>query len=101
VSRMRLCVVSDEISQYLDSALAVCEELGLREVETVAAGAEAAHVLRALPDDCFGLIWDPGNEARVGSSAYPDGYAQVRHRVAHVHVKDADRDGRWCASAPE
>jgi L-ribulose-5-phosphate 3-epimerase len=62
---------------------------------TVATGAEAGRVLRALPDDCFGLIWDPGNEARMGSIPYPDGYAQVRHRVAHVHVKDADRDGRW------
>jgi L-ribulose-5-phosphate 3-epimerase len=202
---MRLCVVSDEISQDLDSALVVCEQLGLHEVElrtiagrnvvdhdpaslravrdalaaggfgcpviaspflktpphqvdwdtlersfevahvmgagmvrtfswlragadaesgkrlvevlaralertdaaglrlllenehacTVATGAEAAHVLRALPDDRFGLIWDPGNEARLGSTPYPDGYAQVRHRVVHVHVKDAGRDGQW------
>jgi sugar phosphate isomerase/epimerase len=202
---MRLGVLSDEISQDLDSALAVCEELGLREVElrtvagrnvvehdrpslgavrdalaaggfscpviaspflktpphqvdwgalersfevahlvgagmvrtfswlrdgadaeterrlvevlasaiertaaaglrlvlenehacTVATGAEAARVLDALPGEAFGLIWDPGNEARMGSTPYPDGYARVRHRVAHVHVKDADPDGRW------
>jgi hypothetical protein len=65
---------------------------------TVATGAEAARVLDALADEGFGLIWDPGNEARIGSTPYPDGYAQVRQRVAHVHVKDADgRDG-GCAS---
>ncbi len=35
------------------------------------------------------MIWDPGNEAYVGSHPFPAGYEHVRGRVLHMHVKDA------------
>lgn len=58
-------------------------------------GEEAAWILDKIPSEDFGLIWDPGNEAMLGHTPFPDGYAHVRDRVAHVHLKDVDRDGRW------
>jgi len=64
---------------------------------TVATGAESAAVLASIPDRRLGVIWDPGNEARLrlGPPAFPDGYAAVRDRVLHVHVKDAGPNGEW------
>lgn len=55
----------------------------------IATGEEAGWLLRHLPADAFGLTWDPGNEAYVGSNPFPSGYQHVRGRVFHVHVKDA------------
>jgi sugar phosphate isomerase/epimerase len=55
----------------------------------IATGEEAGWFLRRLPSDAFGLIWDPGNEAYLGSDPFPSGYQHVRGRVLHVHVKDA------------
>lgn len=55
---------------------------------TIATGEEAGWFLRQLPRDTFGVIWDPGNEAYVGSEPFPSGYQHVRGRVLHVHVKD-------------
>ena len=63
----------------------------------LATGAEAAAVLARVPAATLGVIWDPGNEARLGSTPFPDGYAHVRGRVVHVHVKDLDREQRWVA----
>jgi sugar phosphate isomerase/epimerase len=61
----------------------------------VATGAEAAWYLERVPSEAFGLIWDPGNEAMLGSSPFPAGYQAVRGRVAHVHVKDVTADREW------
>jgi len=61
----------------------------------VATGAEAAWYLQRVPSDFFGLIWDPGNHAMLDSSPFPAGYAAVRERVAHVHVKDLRPDRGW------
>jgi len=55
----------------------------------IATGEEAGWLLHRLPMDAFGLTWDPGNEAYVGSDPFPSGYQFVRGRVFHVHVKDA------------
>ena len=61
----------------------------------VASGAEAAWYLQRIPSEAFGLIWNPGNEAMVGSAPFPAGYRAVRGRVAHVHVQDVTPERAW------
>ena len=56
----------------------------------IATGEEAGWLLHRITSDTFGVIWDPGNEAALGSSPFPEGYAHVRGRVYHVHLKDVD-----------
>ena len=57
-----------------------------------ATGAEAAAVLKAIPNRNFMLNWDPGNAAALGSTPYPDGYRLLPHdRIGHCHVKDVVR----------
>lgn len=60
----------------------------------IATGQEAKRILDRLSGPGLGAIWDPGNQAMMGSRPFPDGYQAVRGRVVHVHVKDF-RDGRW------
>lgn len=85
----------------LASAVDLAAEAGVRvglEIEwecAVATRAEAADVLDAMPDHGLGLVWDPGNEARLTGTAPVDGDDRVRDRVAHVHVKDVDEHGEW------
>lgn len=70
--------------------------LEIEHVCTVATGAEARRLLDLLPGDGLPLVWDPGNEARfTGATPDPAGYAAVRDRIAHVHVKDVGTDGAW------
>jgi sugar phosphate isomerase/epimerase len=52
-------------------------------------------VLDLIPSPSFGLVWDPGNEAMMGSEPFPGGYSRVRGRVSHVHLKDVDDEGNW------
>jgi L-ribulose-5-phosphate 3-epimerase len=52
-------------------------------------------VLDRVPSPALGVIWDPGNEAVMDSEPFPGGYDQVRDRVIHVHLKDADEAGNW------
>ncbi len=61
----------------------------------VGTGAEARPVLDLIPSPSFGLVWDPGNEAMMGSEPFPGGYSHVRGRVTHVHLKDVDDEGSW------
>jgi len=56
----------------------------------IATGEETGWLLQRITSDAFGIIWDPGNEAALGSSPFPEGYAHVRGRVYHVHLKDVD-----------
>ncbi|MGF1646469.1 MAG: sugar phosphate isomerase/epimerase family protein [Kineosporiaceae bacterium] len=93
--------VRDEIVDVLAEAAGRAEaaglELGLENEHAcnLATGAEAAWALDRIISPAFGLIWDPGNEAALDSTPYPDGYAHVRGRVRHVQVKDRSPDGRW------
>ncbi|MDQ3614037.1 MAG: sugar phosphate isomerase/epimerase [Chloroflexota bacterium] len=79
----------------LDEATAICRDsgvlLGLENEHacTAATGEEAAWFLDRIPDTTLGLIWDPGNEAVVGSNPFPNGYDHIRTRIHHVHLKDA------------
>lgn len=54
----------------------------------IATGEESRWFLDRIPNQAFGLIWDPGNEAALGSNPFPHGYEQVRDRIHHVHLKD-------------
>ena len=65
-------------------------------------GAEAARLLKAVPDDNFGLTWDPNNAGTAGEKAFPDGYRLLDPaRIFHVHLRDyrhtAAGKVEWCA----
>lgn len=51
--------------------------------------AETAAFVREVASPALRALWDPGNEACRARSAYPEGYAQVKDVLAHVHIKDA------------
>ena len=93
--------VRDEVVHVLAEAVERVERAGLElalenEHEcNVGTGAEAQRVLDRIPSPSFGLIWDPGNEAMMGSEPFPGGYSHVRGRVSHVHLKDVDDEGNW------
>jgi len=89
--------VRDEVVEVLTEAtarvLGAGKLLGLENEHAcnVATGAESAWVFDRIPDRTLGLIWDPGNEAALGSVPFPDGYNAIRDRIHHVHLKDAVR----------
>ena len=91
----------EEVAGVLAEAVGKTEAAGLRlglENEhtcNVGTGAEAGWMLGRVAEPSLGVIWDPGNEAMLGSSPFPQGYAGVRGRVAHVHLKDVDGRGGW------
>jgi sugar phosphate isomerase/epimerase len=53
-------------------------------------GMDLAALLDTLCPQCFGVVWDPGNSLLGGADPDPvaNGYAALRGRIAHVHVKD-------------
>lgn len=62
----------------------------------VGTGLEAGCLLERLDGVDLGLVWDPGNEARLGgASPDPAGHDAVGDRIVHVHVKDVDAHGAW------
>lgn len=79
----------------LTEATAICHDSGVllgfenEHACTSATGEEAAWFLDRIEDTTIGMIWDPGNEAVVGSNPFPGGYQHVRSRIHHVHLKDA------------
>jgi L-ribulose-5-phosphate 3-epimerase len=64
-------------------------------------GAQAAALLKAVPEDSLGLAWDPNNAAVAGEKSYPDGYKLLDPaRIIHVHLRDFRHVGNkveWCA----
>jgi L-ribulose-5-phosphate 3-epimerase len=93
--------VREEVADVLSEATRRTESaglmLGLENEHTcnISTGAEAGWVLGRITSPSFGVIWDPGNEAMLGSKPFPDGYGHVRGRIAHVHLKDVDEEGNW------
>lgn len=59
----------------------------------IATGGESKWYLDRIPDTTLGMIWDPGNEAALGSDPFPAGYEAVKGRIHHVHLKDAVKIG--------
>ena len=93
--------VREEVVKVLAEAVEHAQEAGLKlalenEHEcNVGTGAEAGWILGRISPPAFGLVWDPGNEAMLGSEPFPGGYSHVRGRVTHVHLKDVDAEGNW------
>jgi sugar phosphate isomerase/epimerase len=91
----------EEVVKALDEAVDRAQEAGLKlalenEHEcNVGTGAEAGWMLDRIRSSSFGMIWDPGNEAMMGSEPFPGGYSHVRGRVIHVHLKDVDEGRIW------
>jgi sugar phosphate isomerase/epimerase len=66
--------------------LLAVENLMGRYVET---GADAARLLKAVPEASLGLTWDPNNAGMAGEAAFPDGYRLLDPaRIFHVHLRD-------------
>ena len=86
--------VREQILPILEDATARTAQAGLRlalENEyacNIGTGAEARWYFDHLPSIAIGLIWDPGNEIMLSPRPYPDGYAAIKDRVIHVHLKD-------------
>src|SRR5918994_3174511 len=93
--------VRDEVASVIAEAAkrtgAAGLTLGIENEHTcnLATGAETRWVLDRVPSPALGVIWDPGNEAVMDFEPFPGGYEQVRDRVVHVHLKDADENGNW------
>ena len=93
--------VRDEVAGVIAEAAKRTEAAGLllgienEHACNLATGAETRWVLDRVPSPALGVIWDPGNEAVMDSEPFPGGYDQVRVRVIHVHLKDADEGGNW------
>ncbi|MBA2469600.1 MAG: sugar phosphate isomerase/epimerase [Chloroflexia bacterium] len=87
--------VRDEILDILSVATehvsAAGKLLGLENEYAcnVATGEESRWILDHISNHALGLIWDPGNEAALGSNPFPGGYEHVKDRIHHVHLKDA------------
>lgn len=67
-------------------------DLGLENVRSCwgNSGWNAARIIEAAGSPRLKSVWDPANGFVSGEDRpYPDGYVQVRPRIAHVHVKDA------------
>lgn len=84
-----------EIVEHLKKAAAVAEREGvilLLENEPACNGGfaeEVGSIVRAVDSTALKALWDPGNEAYGGRSAFPEGYEFVKDVLAHVHIKDA------------
>lgn len=89
--------VRPALLEIIGEAVRRTEEAGLKLILenehacNLATGEETGWLLQHLPSSSFGITWDPGNEAALGSPAFPAGYQHVRGRVFHVHVKDVNR----------
>jgi sugar phosphate isomerase/epimerase len=58
-------------------------------VEVSEPSLRCADLVRRVNHPAFGVNWDPGAAYMGGEDApYPDGYAQLRPYVRHVHFKD-------------
>ncbi len=84
--------VLDVLRVATDHVSAAGKLLGLENEYAcnVATGEESRWMLDHIPNHTFGMIWDPGNEAALGSTPYPGGYEQVRNRIHHIHLKDPE-----------
>ncbi len=93
--------VREEVADVLSEAARRAESAGLvlglenEHICNIGTGIEAGWVLGRITSPSLGVIWDPGNEAMLGSRPFPDGYGHIRGRIAHVHLKDVDVEGNW------
>lgn len=88
----------NDIVNYLNRASKIAAEeevILLLENEGTCNGGFASEV-GAIVDEVnsanLNVLWDPGNEAYEGRSAFPEGYKEVKGLIGHVHLKDAKID---------
>lgn len=84
----------EAIVQFLEPAVQMAEDAGVMlclETEgatMIGTCAEARRIMEALDNSpALQLVWDVHNAWRCGEEPLPNGYAGVRGRVRHVHVK--------------
>ncbi|MCY4540060.1 MAG: TIM barrel protein [Chloroflexi bacterium] len=86
--------IPGQIYDYLGRAIEICRGEGIEVLLENAAsiwsntGANLATIAATLG---LRVVWDPANAAASGELAYPDGYAEVRDLIAHVHFKNWTR----------
>jgi sugar phosphate isomerase/epimerase len=91
--------VFPEVVERLKYVSGRAHDLGLTlamENETSCNGgtpAEVRDLVKAVSSPSLGIMWDAGNAQWAGVEAYPDGYAVVKDRIYHVHVKDVSTKG--------
>lgn len=84
-----------EVVTYLEKAAKLAAEedvLLLLENEGSCNGGYASEVgliVDKVNSPNLKVLWDPGNEAHAGRSAFPEGYEEVEGLIGHVHLKDA------------
>ena len=86
-----------EIYDHLGRAIEMCAGEGIEVVLENASsihsdtGANLATIARTLG---VKVVWDPANASASGELSYPNGYAEVRDLLAHVHFKNwTEADG--------
>ncbi len=91
--------ILDTLRDATDRTAARGRLLGLENEHAcnIATGEEAAWYFDRIADRTLGIIWDPGNQAALGSVPYPHGYNAIRNRIHHVHLKDIARIERESA----
>jgi sugar phosphate isomerase/epimerase len=80
----------EEAVQIMRAATDKVAAAGLQlNVEVSEPSLRCADLVRRVDHPAFGVNWDPGAAYMGGEDApYPDGYAQLRPHVRHVHFKD-------------
>jgi sugar phosphate isomerase/epimerase len=82
--------VPEEAVQIIRYATEKIAAAGLTlNVEVSEPSQRCADLVRRVNHPAFGVNWDPGAAFQGGEDVpYPDGYAQLRPYVRHVHFKD-------------
>jgi sugar phosphate isomerase/epimerase len=92
--------VWERIKKQFRAAIPIAEDAGVilgieNEHSTYCAtAAETQRFVAEMGSPAVKVVWDPCNEvfAEGGVTPYPDGYRLVEGSIAHVHVKDAEKD---------
>jgi sugar phosphate isomerase/epimerase len=88
--------VYDAIAEALRRLCNRAAPLGVRLVlethDGFSRGAAVAELLRRVSDPAFGALWDVHHPYRMGETV-EETDSLIGARVAHVHVKDATREG--------
>jgi len=81
---------SDEVVQVLRHATEQVAAAGLTlNIEVSELTRRSADICRRVNHPALGINWDPGNAFIGGEDRpYPDGFAQARPFIRHVHFKD-------------
>ena len=58
-------------------------------------GVETARVLARINSPAVRSVWDPGNAQMALEVPFPVGYNAIKEYIAHVHIKDVDKNQQW------